>query len=94
MPDNSKIILYFKSALGIYTALSLASVIHLIAPIFFIPFSYQVKLWLSLAYGYWITITFILVQIGLGRLLLRLPLLREINLSKVPHLIFSFGTGF
>lgn len=94
MPDNSKIILFFKSALGIYTALSLASVIHLIAPIFFIPFSYQVKLWLSLAYGYWITITFILVQIGLGRLLLRLPLLREIDLSKVPHLIFSFGTGF
>jgi len=51
------------------------------------------RLWTSLSYGYWIAISFILAQIGLGRIILRLPVLRNSEFSGIPFLVFSFGIG-
>ena len=81
--------LVIKIIPSLYIVLSIAAIAYFSAHTNLIPMSAQLELWLHLAYGYWIAITFLIIQIGLGRLLFRLPLLKEIKLNGFPYLIVS-----
>jgi len=80
--------------LFIYTVLFAFSIFYLFNYAKIIIISDLFQVWASLAYGYWIAISFILAQIGLGRLTMRLPIFRDSNLTGITFLIFSFGIGF
>jgi len=86
--------LAIKIILSLYIVLSIATFVYFSAHTNLIPMSAQLELWLHLAYGYWIAITFLIIQIGLGRFLFRLPLLKEIKLNGFSYLIFCQGCGF
>lgn len=77
----------------VYTALFIFSFLYIFICRGDLIVSDFFRLWTSLAYGYWIAISFILAQIGLGGITLRLPLLRNLELSGIPFLLFSFGIG-
>ncbi len=80
--------------LGIYVFLAVCALAYLFHQSGAISFSWPAELWLGLAYGYWIAISFVLAQIGIGRTLFRLPVLRDSRLSSVSCLVFQFSTGF
>jgi 4-amino-4-deoxy-L-arabinose transferase-like glycosyltransferase len=66
----------------------LSSIFHLV------DISLVYKRLFSLGYGYFIALNFIVAQIGIGSLFLRLPFLRNLNLKGLTYLLFSLCGGF
>lgn len=91
--ENNISKLIIKIISGLYIILCIASVLYLIAYKNLIPISPQLELWLHLAYGYWIAMTFLIAQIGLGRWLFRISIFRAIDLTGSTYVLFCLGSG-
>jgi len=86
--------LFLKLSLSIYIFLALCSVGYLSSVLHLIDMSLLYERLFSLGYGYFIAISFIVAQIGMGRILFKLPYLRDLKLSNLTFLLFSLGGGF
>lgn len=91
---SSKYPLFLKFLIAIYIFLTTCSLFYISSINNLINISLLYKQLFSIGYGYWIAISFIIVQIGIGRILFRLPFLRNIKLSGLAYLMFCLGGGF
>lgn len=85
---------FLKYLISIYIFLTICSLFYIFSINNLINISLLYERLFSIGYGYWIAISFIIVQIGIGRILFRLPFLRNLKLSGLAYLMFSLGGGF